>query len=258
MIDLEVIVVDNDSNDQTQEVFEAIRRISKMNMKIVIADKIGLGYARNRGITESSGDLIVFTDDDCYLEEEYFVKLLSVFNPNEYQYGTGDIFLFNSEDDPHVACQKIRYKKIINQRSPIIPAGMVQGANMFFLREVFEKSGYFDEYMGAGTQFPCEDIEMACRASNAGFTGVRLPGFIVYHDHGRKLNSKEALKAVHDYDYGRGAYYANLIIRGEPSAWRFWQNTFTRDKNISSKEYARISRELTGAAKYFMFLADKN
>jgi cellulose synthase/poly-beta-1,6-N-acetylglucosamine synthase-like glycosyltransferase len=35
----------------------------------------GFAHAQNVGLTMSEGELIVFTDDDCYVEESYLIKL---------------------------------------------------------------------------------------------------------------------------------------------------------------------------------------
>jgi glycosyltransferase involved in cell wall biosynthesis len=209
-VNLEVVVVDNGSEDNTREVFNNFDSRTTLPATLLEANRIGLGYARNCGIRGSTGDLIVLTDDDCYVDEMYFLNLVSSFDPIRYQYGGGQILLFNSDDDPRVAKREIPKSHPIPRRTPVVRPGIIQGANMFFLRNVFDEAGFFNEDMGAGTEFPCEDIEMACRASRKGFVGIMLSSLIVYHDHGRKFNSEEALKVIQDYAFGRGAYYASL------------------------------------------------
>jgi glycosyltransferase involved in cell wall biosynthesis len=41
---------------------------------------IGLSFARERGIRESSGDVIVFVDDDNVLEHDYLLQVLTIAN----------------------------------------------------------------------------------------------------------------------------------------------------------------------------------
>ena len=249
---VEIVLVDNGSRDNTAAVIDSFLSSTKWDVSSIRAERQGLGHARNCGIRASSGDVIIFTDDDCYLEEKYFLNFLERFDPSSCQYGMGQILLYDPEDDARVANMRVEETVLIPPRSAVIPAGMVQGANMFFLRSVFEKAGLFNEEMGAGTQFPCEDIEMACRASHSGFSGKMLPGFTVYHHHGRKKNSPEASQTIRDYDFGRGAYYASLLARGVPNVWEFWQASFTQDKRITSVDSLdRLSRELAGASQYF-------
>ena len=56
-IDYELIVIDNNSNDNTRTICNEFS--SKINLfKYFLEKKQGLSHARNRGIEESSGDII--------------------------------------------------------------------------------------------------------------------------------------------------------------------------------------------------------
>ena len=249
--DVEVILVDNNSTDETNSVMRRYTERSKWLVRQTFCARPGLGAARNVGIGASRGELIVFTDDDCYLEPHYFLNLRQRFHPKLCQYGMGQILVHDPADDERVASLKINRTRLLMPRMSVVPAGSIQGANMFFLRRVFDAVGMFDEEMGAGTPFPCEDIEMACRASHHGFTGALLPGFTVYHHHGRKRGSPEAESTVSSYDTGRGAYYASLLARGDFRAWHYWDNTF-RDGLLAGdrKTFDQLARELAGASRY--------
>jgi GT2 family glycosyltransferase len=135
---------------------------------------------------------------------------------------------------------------------------MLQGANMFFLNSIFKVVGLFNEHMGAGTEFHCEDLDMGCRASYAGFTGAVVPDFTVYHNHGRKHNSAEALKSIKYYDFGRGAYYANLMLLGFDDVWKFWQKNNAEKNHLPKNEQIDVlSREMIGASKYLDYIKEK-
>lgn len=67
----ELIVVDNNSTDRTRQVCEeAFGRISYPT-KYVFEGRQGLSVARNRGVAEASGDVIIFTDDDAKLPSDW-------------------------------------------------------------------------------------------------------------------------------------------------------------------------------------------
>lgn len=77
--DMEIIVINDGSNDDTASIitqFEDIRFFSH--------DKnYGLGKSRNTGIFNSSGDIIVFTDDDCIPDKNWIENLAKCYsNPN--------------------------------------------------------------------------------------------------------------------------------------------------------------------------------
>jgi glycosyltransferase involved in cell wall biosynthesis len=245
---VEVILVDSASDDGTIDVMRSFERSATFPIVLAQVERPGLGRARNEGIRRSSGDVICFTDDDCYLSSDYFAKLSKHVNPSRWHYGMGTILLFDSSDDARVANLRIETRRVLPARS-LLPAGSIQGANMFFLRSVFEKAGLFDERMGAGTEFPCEDIEMATRASLSGFVGIQIPEPIVHHHHRRKAGSPEADATVAQYDFGRGAYYASLIARGVPGVWDFWKNCGDLAHPLSANRLSSLERELKGATR---------
>jgi glycosyltransferase involved in cell wall biosynthesis len=249
---IELILVDSASTDHTVQVMEEFAA-AYAKTRIVKAGK-GLGRARNAGIDAAKGDLIAFTDDDCYLDENYYQALrLQFAEPRQFHYGMGQILLFDQEDDRRIANAWINRMAIIKPGTAL-PTGTFQGANIFFLREVFEKAGKFRDDLGSGTPFPCEDIEFGTRCSLAGFTGVLTPLVKVYHHHGRKAGSPEADETVIGYEIGRGAYYGSMIIDGRTEAWKLWlATTYTQGKPPSRTVLQRIEREFRGAADYIRF-----
>jgi glycosyltransferase involved in cell wall biosynthesis len=62
---VEVIVVDNNSTDATREVVEAWSEKSPRRRRYVFEGTQGLSVARNRGVEEAAGEVIIFTDDDA-------------------------------------------------------------------------------------------------------------------------------------------------------------------------------------------------
>lgn len=59
----EVVVVDNASEDKTKKIILSFKE--KLPVRYFQEKKIGIPYARNRGIKEASGSLILMLDDDC-------------------------------------------------------------------------------------------------------------------------------------------------------------------------------------------------
>ena len=58
--DLEIIVVDDASNDETQSIFRDRKDIIYLRME----HNVGQAHARNEGISRSTGEYLVFLDDD--------------------------------------------------------------------------------------------------------------------------------------------------------------------------------------------------
>lgn len=253
--DIEFIVVNNASTDHTAEVIETFASMAPFPTRQVFAMEPGLARARNAGLDSSTGDLIFFTDDDCYLEPEFFTKFEKAVIESGVDYGGGQILLYSADDDERIANLKVTEIKQIAPHTAVVKAGVIQGANMFFHRRVFDAIGAFDPNLGAGTPFSCEDIEMVSRASRHGFTGGQVPGFTVYHHHCRRRGSPEANKTVLEYDRGRGAYYAGLLAAGVAEAWPgWWAGTYTNGNGDDREKLDRLCRELRGAAEYLEFL----
>ena len=61
----EVIVIDSNSGDGTEQVVDEASNLHSLNMKYVNVDINAIAVKRNRGINEASGKFIVFLDDDC-------------------------------------------------------------------------------------------------------------------------------------------------------------------------------------------------
>lgn len=63
-MDYEIIVIDNGSTDRTREKAEDLAKVYK-NIRVITDSGVrGYGYVLRRGILESSGELIFFTDSD--------------------------------------------------------------------------------------------------------------------------------------------------------------------------------------------------
>lgn len=69
-LNVEIVVVDNNSIDDTREQVLSIAA-SRENVRYVHEDKQGVASARNRGIKESNANIVVFTDDDCIVSERW-------------------------------------------------------------------------------------------------------------------------------------------------------------------------------------------
>jgi glycosyltransferase involved in cell wall biosynthesis len=71
----ELIIVDNNSSDDTQAVVSEYRRTAPFDVRYVFEGIQGHSRARNRGIVESRGGILAFTDDDVTVEPEWLSEL---------------------------------------------------------------------------------------------------------------------------------------------------------------------------------------
>lgn len=78
--DFEVLVVDNNSKDETKSVVEQyIATHKEHKIRYVFEDRQGDYFARNRGAEEAEGKYLVFTDDDALFDTNYLSTILGLF-----------------------------------------------------------------------------------------------------------------------------------------------------------------------------------
>lgn len=70
----EILVIDNMSTDNTKQLVESFK--SRLPVRYLTESKIGTAYARNKGLDESSGEIVAFIDDDCEAEEDWVEKII--------------------------------------------------------------------------------------------------------------------------------------------------------------------------------------
>jgi len=78
----EVLVVDNNSSKSYQPVLQEFQ--DRLPLKAVIETTPRIPAARNRGILECKGDIILFTDDDCVADERWIEEMVKPFYKNPY------------------------------------------------------------------------------------------------------------------------------------------------------------------------------
>jgi GT2 family glycosyltransferase len=251
----ELVIVDNGSTDGTPDLLRSFSEKARFRVVVAQEPKSGLGRARNAGIAEAQGEILAFTDDDCYVSPDYLKQMLEVFKDEKIGYMGGRVLLYDKTDLP----QTIRTETEIRVIQPysFIRTGELQGANMAARKSLIAKIGAFDPELGAGALFPSgEDVDFQARASASGATGIYHPGPIVWHHHGRKPG-KEYERLMRSYDYGRGAYYAKFILNSQTRAL-FLKNWYWGIRsNIRDMEPRAILRELAGAFRYLLVRLQK-
>lgn len=243
----EVVFVDNGSSDDTSEVLSCYAK-SHPSTTLVSEPRKGLAIARNAGVRASSGDIVAFTDDDCYPEADYALQLLKCFAPPEIGYVGGRVLLWDKAD-LSITIQARSERMDIAPHSFIEP-GFIHGANFALRRKVLDTIGPFDELLGAGTPLHCgEDLDEIARASAAGFHGAYDPRIVVYHHH-RRSSAADGQRLMQGYDIGRGAFYAKALRDPRMRRSHLWPALRRVLGNLARRDLATIEREFRGAQTY--------
>jgi len=164
----EIIVVDNGSTDETPEVAKRHR------VKLLRETRAKNPYmARNIGIMESSGEIIVMLD--CHIATPDWMTngVTDLIEQNADIIGGETIFYFDngiSAASIYDSISNIQMEKSIKERN------IAKGCNLFIRREVFCKTGLFPENLRSGI-----DVLWSARVVVDGFKLGYSPGAIIYY-----------------------------------------------------------------------------
>jgi glycosyltransferase involved in cell wall biosynthesis len=184
----EVLVIDNNSTDQTREVVEAFSRQYPRRFRYLFEPRAGKSYALNAGITAAKGDILAFVDDDVTVAPEWLRNLIAPLSEGNFA-GTGGRVV------PHwtTPIPKWLARDAWMLAGPLVsfdrgPEGCVLdespiGTNMAFQRKVFEQYGGFRLDLGPSphNEVRNEDSEFARRLLRGGDRIYYVPSAVVYH-----------------------------------------------------------------------------
>lgn len=226
LMSLEIIIVDNLSTDNTRYVSELFIESSNMNVRYVFEEKKGLSYARNSGIREAKGEIIVFIDDDVIVDRKWMVEIFKIVNSGkEYGMIFGQTRIY-SPDLCRLSTKEVDHEETFEM--PCSPWAVGNGNNMLIKRSTLNKVGYFDISLGAGTKVgSAEDTDYVHRVLRSGMKIIYSPDLIVYHDHGRIL-PEEIKRIRYNYAKGRGAFYCKYILRNDMWAFKLFMREVRR------------------------------
>jgi glycosyltransferase involved in cell wall biosynthesis len=187
-LDVTILVVDNNSKDDTRQVVEQMRAGTKRPLIYLRETKQGLSHARNAGLAAGTGEIIGFIDDDEEVDEHWFEVVAREFSDAATQF-IGGPYLANCAV-PMPAWLPTGYNGVIGVSEPRPRAlfeaafqGHLNGGNAVFRRTVFERVGVYDVRLGRSGKglLSEEDAELYRRILGAGLRGFHVPELIIYH-----------------------------------------------------------------------------
>lgn len=229
----EIIIVDDGSDDGT---FEYLRDyISNINLKYIrLKSNMGRAVARNVGIDASTGEILIFTDDDCILSSEFLINHIKNYTLGKITHGAiYNLSFLKFFLDPqrgilypefagrHIEklksvclCERdvmlnfdrieqmgkvSKFEKVVNlamqDDERVIPWIGFTGGNVSVAAKSVKKVGGFDEHLGK--EWGAEDIELGYRLYKEGLSFHYDKKPSVYHiAHYRMDNEQLSRKAI--------------------------------------------------------------
>ena len=214
----EVLVVDNNSTDETPAVVARFVEGSSLPVRHVLEREQGLSYARNRGIREAAGEVIAFLDDDVVVSRDWLAALARAFDTYAAECVGGPARLDPALPRPHWWRPEFDGKigHFDRGETAIVSRdaadGMIGiGANVAFRRDVFDRLGLFRIELGRTRKrlYMGDDLDLVNRVRRAGGTAVYDPAVVVEHRPDLSRLSKEYLRRWYTY-YGEWDFARDL------------------------------------------------
>jgi len=185
----EIVLINNNSTDNTElECFCFQKKFPEVNFRYFIETKQGLSYARNRGIEEADGDVLIYVDDDAVVNKEYLRAYYELFANDKQLYAAGGPIIPIYETKPpkwFSYYTKVLITGYLYQGSKIgkFKKGYPGGGNAAYRKEVFEKVGYFNVELGrkGNNLMGAEEKDIFDKMGTQNMKIVYTPDAILYH-----------------------------------------------------------------------------
>jgi glycosyltransferase involved in cell wall biosynthesis len=248
LIQWEVLVIDNNSNDATREVTQEFCDRYQGHFRYIFESRQGKSFALNAGVRAADGDILAFVDDDATVEPSWLKNLTAALLDGDWCGVGGRILLeWPSTLPPWVSTEGPRSRHCFpgfdqgNQSKALV--GPPFGANMAFRRYVFEKYGEFRTDLGPsaipGIPRPGEDTEFARRLISAGERLRYEPTAVVHHPVPEdRINKNYFLSWWYDNGRTNAREYPIELFRESTgiAAWTFrWMRAFKPQERFYCK-----------------------
>ena len=176
----EVIVVDNGSNDNTQEML----RDEFPKVRLLLEPEQGVSRARNKGICEATGEWIAFLDsDDEWQPDKLEVQTREILGSENIISHTDELWYRNGV---RVNPKNIHKKSGGYIFDRCLELCCISPSSVMVKKTLFDEIGYFDEKLPA-----CEDYDMWLRVCfKYPILFVDKPLTIKHGGHGDQLSKK--------------------------------------------------------------------
>lgn len=193
-------MVDDGSIDDTAA---AVKRFA--GVRLIHQSNAGPAAARNRGVREATGSIVLFTDDDCVPAPDWIDAMLA---PFEDPHVIGAKGIYQTRQAGLIArFVQLEYEDRYRLMARHTDIDFIDTYSAAFRRERFLRLGGYD------TSFPvacAEDVELSYRMSARGWKMRFAPNAVVCHTHPDRLSGYLRKK----YKF---AYWRMLAVRKNPA-----------------------------------------
>lgn len=200
LIPFEIVVVDNCSNDGSDEF---IKKHFPTVRLIQVGYNSGWGVACNIGMENTSGDYIVFLNNDAYMDKSCIAEMVKAIEINpKYGSAASRILLWDEPEKTEV-CGLVIYRDGSScGRGRLGPADKYMKEEEVFCandccclyrREMIKDIGDYDPDFF----IYCDETDIGWKHQLAGWKCIYAPRAVAYHAHSRTAGSYSDFKAFH-------------------------------------------------------------
>jgi glycosyltransferase involved in cell wall biosynthesis len=212
----EVLVIDNNSPDDTAQVIEAIARRHPGRVRRILEMRQGVSHARQAGIDQARGQIVAFFDDDVWVADNWVETIVDALQSHPNVQCVGGKVLPQWSAPPPAWLTPDHWGPLALQNygdQPILmsscnPRGLIS-ANLACRKDVLQRVGGFSPTFqrvkdGIGS---LEDDDWNRRFWKAGGVALYLPTLIAWTD----VPPERLTRAYHRrWHLGHGRFYALL------------------------------------------------
>lgn len=227
----EIILVNNMSTDNTEAECKRFENdYPNVDFRYFVETCQGLSFARNRGIMASRGEVLVFLDDDSYIQEGYLNNLQKQLeaHPNVDAFGGKILPIFESGEAPKwLSKWNYSWVSAIDMGDKVCPfngKAFPIGANMGIRKKMLSEIGLFNTQLGRSKKnlMGGEEKDLFERIRNHGGSIYYFPDVVVHHVIPPTRTTKEYIMRM-----GEGVGKSEQIRTLGVSKWKYLKRLFT-------------------------------
>ena len=182
----EIVVVDNNSQDNTAEIVHSLNKYSK-NIFYYLEQETGLSIARNTGIRQSRGEIVAFIDDDAIAHPNWITEIEKCYSDESVWSAGGKVVLKWVEKKPAWLTENmypnLSYTNLGDEIMALKWPDHLIGTNISFRKNIFGRIGFFNEDLGRKGKLLIgnEETEIQERIHLAGGRIIYNPAAVVEH-----------------------------------------------------------------------------
>ena len=229
--DLELIIVDDGSTDETLNVIQ--KYMNDKRIKYIYKENGGQSSARNVGLKNALGKYIMFLDDDDELCDTALERALEKIKKSKCPWIYCNQYLSVREEGNIIVDRGEGKKGNIYE---YLLLGHFLGMGEIFSKEIFEKVGYFDEKLKI-----YEDKEVRLRLAKEGYEVDYIEGYIYkYYENLNSVsnaNKNKIKRKIRFYQAQLKMYNINKeYIDTHLNVYYYWMKMLRRI-NLETKRY---------------------